>query len=170
MPTPSSTSANTVCLSSYMKCLKPLFTKIRDKETQHLEFVKYANRLMSVICEEGFAYSRALSSNQGVSIPSSSSVVCADSDESTVIIQTSAGECMVKTPRGGTYYLPAAAAAASAAIASVTTPTNSVFLGRFSDQVQLCFSIVLEPVFFWSYDIQKDPRSTISILWGDRTN
>lgn len=137
-------SANTVCLSSYMKCLKPLFTKIRDKETEHLEFVKYANRLMSVICEEGFAYSRALSSNQGASIPSSSSVVCADSDESTVIIQTSAGECMVKTPRGGTYYLPAAAAAASAAIASVTTPTNSVFLGKFSDQAQHCFSIVFE--------------------------
>ena len=123
-----------------MKCLKPLFTKIRDKETEHLEFVKYANRLMSVVCEEGFAYSRALSSNQGASIASSSNVVCADSDESTVIIQTSAGECMVKTPRGGTYYSPAAAVAASAAVATVTTPTNSVFIGTSSDQQQQDFS------------------------------
>jgi uracil phosphoribosyltransferase len=115
-----------------MKCLKPLFTKIRDKETEHLEFVKYANRLMSVICEEGFAYSRALSSNQGASVASSSTTVCAESDESTVIIQTSAGECMIKTPRGGTYPSPAAAvaASASAAVATVTTPTNSVFIGK----------------------------------------
>lgn len=139
MPTPLTTSANTVCLSGYMKCLKPLFTKIRDKETEHLEFVKYANRLMSVICEEGFAYSRALSSNQGASIASSSTAVCAESDESTVIIQTSAGECMVKTPRGGTYPSPAAAVAASAAVATVTTPTNSVFIGRYRDKA---FSIV----------------------------
>ena len=36
-----------------MKCLKSLFTKIRDKNTSHMEFVKYADRLMSIICEEG---------------------------------------------------------------------------------------------------------------------
>ena len=146
MPTPVSMSSNTVCLSSYMKCLKPLFTKIRDKETEHLEFVKYANRLMSVICEEGFAYSRALSSNQGASTTSLSNVIFADSDESTVIIQTSAGECMIKTPRGGTYHSPAAAVAASAAVATVTTPTNSVFIGRFSDQVQLSSSPVFKTI------------------------
>jgi uracil phosphoribosyltransferase len=42
-----------ICLGSYMKSLTHLFTKIRDKDTKHCEFVQYANRLMSIICEEG---------------------------------------------------------------------------------------------------------------------
>jgi uracil phosphoribosyltransferase len=101
-----------------MKCLKPLFTKIRDKDTGHLEFVKYANRLMVLICEEGFAYSNALSSDRGSStedLTSGSAVV------SERIIQTSAGECFLKTTE--TVFN-------SNSSPSVITPTGSKFLGN----------------------------------------
>jgi uracil phosphoribosyltransferase len=36
-------------------CLKHLFTKIRDRETNRSDYVKYSRRLMRVICEEGIA-------------------------------------------------------------------------------------------------------------------
>jgi hypothetical protein len=111
-------TSNVVCLGSYMKCLKPLFTKIRDKDTGHLEFVKYANRLMVLICEEGFAYSNALSSDRGSStedLASGSAIV------SERIIQTSAGECFLKTTE--TVFN-------SHSSPSVITPTGSKFLGN----------------------------------------
>lgn len=45
-----------ICLASYMKCFRYLFTKIRDENTDRSDFVKYSDRLMSVLCEEGFSY------------------------------------------------------------------------------------------------------------------
>lgn len=51
-----STIPRVVCLSSYMKCLRYLFTKIRDRNTSRMDFVKYSDRLMSVLCEEGLSY------------------------------------------------------------------------------------------------------------------
>lgn len=33
-----------LCLGTYMKSLKPLFTKIRDRNTNRSDFVKYSNR------------------------------------------------------------------------------------------------------------------------------
>ena len=47
-----------------MNCLKYLFTKIRDKETTRIDFVKYSDRLMSLISEEGFSYSNAFNSER----------------------------------------------------------------------------------------------------------
>jgi len=37
------------------RCLRHLFTKIRDKETNHIDFKVYSNRLMTILCEEGVA-------------------------------------------------------------------------------------------------------------------
>mmetsp|Transcript_30600 Transcript_30600/g.29222 ORF Transcript_30600/g.29222 Transcript_30600/m.29222 type:complete len:223 (+) Transcript_30600:162-830(+) len=62
-------SNDAICLGSYVKSLTHLFTKIRDKDTKHCEFVKYANRLMSIICEEGFTYSHAFSAGTTVITP-----------------------------------------------------------------------------------------------------
>jgi uracil phosphoribosyltransferase len=39
-----------------LKCLLHLFTKIRDKNTNKVDFVQYSKRLMSIICEEGLFY------------------------------------------------------------------------------------------------------------------
>ena len=84
-----STNAATINLSSYMKCLKPHFTKIRDKNTSHMEFVKYADRLMSIICEEGFAYSTALS--------------LTDIDQNVVDTEKYPDEHVVTTPTGAAF-------------------------------------------------------------------
>lgn len=47
---------NVVVLSPLIKSMTHLFTKIRDQNTASKEeFCKYANRLMSIICEEGLA-------------------------------------------------------------------------------------------------------------------
>lgn len=114
-----------VCLSSYMKCLKPLFTKIRDKDTGHSEFVKYANRLMVLICEEGFSYSNALSSDNGSSSEALTSATAVVSER---IIQTSAGECFLKTTES---------VFSSNSSPSVITPTGSKFLGN---DMSSCFA------------------------------
>lgn len=48
-------SSKVINLSPGTRCLKNLFTKIRDRNTNKLDFRRYANRLMTVICEEGLA-------------------------------------------------------------------------------------------------------------------
>lgn len=54
-------SGKVVNLIDSIKCLKHLFTRIRDKNTERIEFTSYANRLMRVICEEGLAYIQPVS-------------------------------------------------------------------------------------------------------------
>ena len=84
-----STNAVTICLSSYMKCLKPLFTVIRDRSTSHVKFVTYADRLMSIICEEGFAYSTALTA--------------INTDKKFLSTEVDPDEYLVTTPTGATF-------------------------------------------------------------------
>lgn len=43
-------------LGRSMKCLKCLFTKIRDKETGKYDFNRHSKRLMHMICEEGLSH------------------------------------------------------------------------------------------------------------------
>ena len=50
-----------VNLIESIKCLRHLFTKIRDSKTERYEFTSYASRLMRVICEEGLAYIQPVS-------------------------------------------------------------------------------------------------------------
>ena len=50
-----------VNLIESIKCLRHLFTKIRDSKTERIEFTSYASRLMRVICEEGLAYIQPVS-------------------------------------------------------------------------------------------------------------
>jgi uracil phosphoribosyltransferase len=38
-----------VCLSGSIRALKHLFTQIRDAETGKADFVKYSNRLMTLL-------------------------------------------------------------------------------------------------------------------------
>jgi len=47
---------NVVCVSEQLRCMKHLFTKIRDQRTPKVEFVTYSKRLMGLICEEGLTY------------------------------------------------------------------------------------------------------------------
>lgn len=45
-----------IVLNLRINCLKHLFTKLRDKNTSSIEFKRYANRIMSIISEEGLSY------------------------------------------------------------------------------------------------------------------
>ena len=116
-----------VCIGTYMKCLKPLYTKIRSKDTGHVEFVKYANRIMTLICEEGFAYSKAVTTtrppNDDRSSHRESSLPTTPRIESR-IIQTSAGECLVTESYDVDIPLTL-----TGNMTSVTTPTGSTFIG-----------------------------------------
>lgn len=49
-------SSNVICLSKSLHSLKHLFTKIRDTNTTKVDFVRYSNRLMHILCEEGLSY------------------------------------------------------------------------------------------------------------------
>ena len=124
-----------VCIGNYMKCLKPLYTKIRSKETGHVEFVKYANRIMTLICEEGFAYSKAVTttrpsiddqSSLPTSLPASlpTSVPTTPRVGTSRIIQTSAGECLITESYDIDFPLTL-----TGNLTSVKTPTGSTFIG-----------------------------------------
>ena len=118
-----------VCIGTYMKCLKPLYTKIRSKETGHVEFVKYANRIMTLICEEGFAYSKAVTTtrppNDDRTSHRESSLPTTPRIESR-IIQTSAGECLVTES-----YDVDIPIILTGNMTAVTTPTGSTFIGKY---------------------------------------
>ncbi len=40
---------NVICLEKTLRCLKPLFTKIRDVNTNRVDFCRFSKRLMTVI-------------------------------------------------------------------------------------------------------------------------
>lgn len=46
---------NVLDLSSSVRSLKPLFTKLRDVKTSNVQFRTYANRIMTIISEEGLS-------------------------------------------------------------------------------------------------------------------
>lgn len=48
--------SNFVCLQTRLLCIDRLLTPLRAAETGKAEFVSYAKRLMSIICEEGLSY------------------------------------------------------------------------------------------------------------------
>ena len=54
-----------------------------------MKFVKYADRLMSIICEEGFAYSTALTA--------------INTDQKLLSAEEDRGEYSVTTPTGATF-------------------------------------------------------------------
>eukprot|EP01039_Chlorochromonas_danica_P006411 gene6411-7067_t len=45
-----------VCLGSQLKCIRRLMTTLRAKDTDHPTFVRSANRLMTLLCEEGLSH------------------------------------------------------------------------------------------------------------------
>ena len=57
----STQSCKVVNLTESIKCLRHLFTKIRDSTIERREFTIYASRLMHIICEEGISYIQPIS-------------------------------------------------------------------------------------------------------------
>lgn len=51
-----SIQTNVMDLSKKFHCFKHLYTKIRDQNTNKVDFVKYATRIMVMISEEGLSY------------------------------------------------------------------------------------------------------------------
>jgi uracil phosphoribosyltransferase len=77
------TPGQVICLIDSIKSLRSLFTKIRDKNTGKVEFVRYANRLMHMICEEGISYVKP--SPKTVTTPTGSEYAGCEVDLSSIV-------------------------------------------------------------------------------------
>ena len=88
-------SSKTVNLMDSIRCLKHLFTKIRDSKTERTEFTTYASRLMRVICEEGLTYIQPTAKT--VDTPTNSTYDGIDIDQKSIVAVSiiRAGESML---------------------------------------------------------------------------
>jgi uracil phosphoribosyltransferase len=68
-----------------MKSITHLLTVLRDQRTDKVKFVAYADRLMSVLCEEGFSYVTPCVSSVDVSTPTGLTVTGAAVNTSNVV-------------------------------------------------------------------------------------
>jgi uracil phosphoribosyltransferase len=68
-----------------MKCIPHLLTALRDHRSDKVKFVAFADRLMSILCEEGLSYVAACASSADVNTPTGQTVTGVEVNTSNVV-------------------------------------------------------------------------------------